>query len=104
MQKYYVNVYTDGTTRWYKDAKCTVLHRLNGPAIEYADGSKMWYVDGKLHRTDGPAIEWCDGSKWWYIDSEKLTEAEHRLRTQPAVEMTVAEIEAALGKRVKIIK
>lgn len=23
------------------------LHRLDGPAIEYRDGYKAWYVDGK---------------------------------------------------------
>jgi hypothetical protein len=50
------------------------LHREDGPAIEYVDGSKEWWVNGKLHREDGPAIEYVDGSKeWWkkgraYID------------------------------------
>ena len=24
------------------------LHRVDGPAIEYANGSKIWFVDGKL--------------------------------------------------------
>jgi len=24
------------------------LHRVDGPAIEYANGSKMWFVNGKL--------------------------------------------------------
>jgi len=27
-----------------------VLHRLDGPAIEWANGGKEWWVDGKLHR------------------------------------------------------
>ena len=46
------------------------LHREDGPAIEYADGTKCWYVDGKRHRTDGPAIEWANGHKEWYIDGK----------------------------------
>ncbi|WP_276947111.1 hypothetical protein [Ferrimicrobium acidiphilum] len=32
------------------------LHRLDGPAVIYADGSERWYRHGKLHRLDGPAV------------------------------------------------
>jgi phage gp46-like protein len=67
----------DGDRAWWLDDK---LHRLDGPAFEYADGSKAWFVDGKRHRLDGPAIEYADGSKLWYVDG-KL----HRL-DGPAVE------------------
>jgi hypothetical protein len=35
------------------------LHREDGPAVEYADGSKKWYLNGKLHREGGPAVEYC---------------------------------------------
>lgn len=42
------------------------FHRDDGPAIEYADGSKFWYKNGKLHRTDGPAIEYPNGTVVWY--------------------------------------
>ena len=127
IKKYYVTVDEEGTTRWYKDAKCTVLHRENGPAIEYADGDKFWYQNGQLHRTDGPAVEWsdgteswyqnglrhrtdgpaveyADGTKRWYINGDPMTEAEFLAATQPVVEMTVADIEKLVGKRVKIIK
>ena len=45
------------------------------------DGSKMWYADDKLHRTDGPAVEQADGSKEWWLDGGLLTEAEHAKRT-----------------------
>jgi len=38
----------------------------NGPAVEWADGTKYWYLFGKLHRSNGPAIEWSNGSKDWY--------------------------------------
>ena len=126
-KKYYVTVDDFGTTRWYKEAKCKVLHRENGPAIEYADGTKCWlqngqrhrtdgpadewadgttgwYQNGRLHRTDGPAIERADGTKEWYINGMAMTEAEFLDATQPLVEMTVADIEKLLGKRVKIIK
>ena len=127
IKKHYVVVDDAGTTRWHKDAKCTILHRENGPAIERADGHKEWWQNGQRHRIDGPAVEWWDGDKsWWqngkrhrtdgpaieradgtkewYINCEKLTEAEFLAATQPVVEMTVADVEKLVGKRVKIIK
>ena len=103
-KKYYVTVDDAGTTRWYKDAKCKILHRENGPAIEYADGSKSWWQNGQRHRADGPAIEWASGRKDWFINGNRMTEPEFLAATQPAVEMTVADVEKLLGKRVKIIK
>ena len=66
-QKYYVTVDGEGTIRWYKDAKCIVLHRDGGPAVEYANGRKEWWQNGKRHRTDGPAVERFDGyCEWWF--------------------------------------
>ena len=63
--------YPDGYKAWWVDNK---RHRLDGPAIEYPDGGKEWYVDGQLHRADGPAIEWVAGYKEWWVNGEKLTE------------------------------
>ena len=45
---------------WYVDEK---LHREDGPAVEYVNGSKSRYIDDKLHREDGPAIERSNGIK-----------------------------------------
>ena len=28
--------------------------------------------DGVLHRVDGPAIEWEAGAKEWYVDGERV--------------------------------
>ena len=55
----------DGSKRWYVDGK---LHRVDGPAVEWHDGTKQWFVDDKRHRVDGPAWEGFDGSKEWYVD------------------------------------
>jgi hypothetical protein len=70
----------------------------------YEDGSKDWYLNDKLHREDGPAVEYADGTKFWYLNGIEMTEQEHQQRTNPAKELTVAEVEKLLGHRVKIVK
>jgi antitoxin component YwqK of YwqJK toxin-antitoxin module len=56
----------DGSKFWYVNGK---LHRDNGlPAIEKANSDKAWFVNGLLHRdNDLPAVEYADGSKYFYI-------------------------------------
>jgi len=44
------------------------LHREDGPAVEYNDGTKEWWLNGQLHREDGPAIEYYDGIKEWWLN------------------------------------
>ena len=90
-------------TRIYRNSS-SERHRQHGPAVEWADGSKSWWLNGRLHRVDGPAIECASGAKFWWLNGEEVTYEEHAHRVNPAQEMTVADIEAALGKRVKIIK
>ena len=77
MKTYKVEV-TETVTKWYNESN--ELHRENGPAIEYASGSKYYYINDKLHREDGPAIERANGDKYYYIN-DKL----HR-EDGPAVE------------------
>ncbi len=50
MNKYTVEVYADRDNCafsyvWYKENTRT-LHRLEGPAVIYTDGSKQWYIEG----------------------------------------------------------
>ena len=47
----------------------------------YENGSRMWRLNGQRHREDGPAIEWADGTKSWYLNGNWLTEEEHKRRT-----------------------
>jgi hypothetical protein len=103
-KKYYVTVDEEGTIRWYNDAKRTVFHRVGGPAVEYTNGTKVWLQNGNRHRDNGPAFEFANGEKRWYLNGVQLTEAEFLAATQPTVEMTVADIEKLVGKRVKIVK
>ena len=61
-------------------------------------------MNGKLHREDGPAIEYADGNKFWYLNDEEVTEEEHKRMTSKVVEMTMEEINKALGKQVKVVE
>ena len=65
-----VNEY--GTKRYYSGNK---LHRIGGPAIEWKNGRKAWYVDGVLHRDGGlPAVDFGDGEMEWWINGVQVTE------------------------------
>ena len=61
-------------------------------------------MNGKLHREDGPAIEWANGDKEWWLNGEEVTEEEHKRQTSKVVEMTMEEINKALGKQVKVVE
>ncbi len=37
---------------------------------KFTGGTKYWYKNGKLHREDGPAIEWADGEKRWWLEGK----------------------------------
>ena len=52
----------DGTKRWYLNGK---LHREDSPACEWSDGTERWYLNGKLHRVDGPAVVSPYHKGWW---------------------------------------
>ena len=124
MIEYTVKVFEDGYKEWYLNGQLHreggpavewptgvkewflngLTHREDGPAIEYPDGSKEWLLHGKFHREDGPAIEYPDGSKEWWLNDKRYTEEEFLKATQPAKELTVAEIEALLGHKVKVVK
>ena len=60
--------YNNGSKTWYIDGQ---LHREDGPAIECGDGEKSWYINGRLHRVDGPAFLGSDGSKYWFINGNE---------------------------------
>lgn len=61
--------YADGTKEWYLNGK---RHRTDGPAIEHSNGSKGWWLNGKRHREDGPAVEYADGTKQWYLNGVQV--------------------------------
>ena len=55
-----------------------IEHREDGPATEWASGSKEWFQNGKQHREDGPAVEYADGREAWYLRGQIVSEEEHK--------------------------
>ena len=82
----------------------TIHHREDGPAVEYPDGDKSWYINGKRHRKDGPAIEDADGHKEWYVDGVKHDEREFLLKTAKEIVLTIDEIASKFGIEVSKLK
>ena len=65
-------------TEYYSDREKTILHRLDGPAIEWKNGSKTYLVHNILHRLDGPAVIRDGGlDKKYYINGKLYNEEEY---------------------------
>ena len=45
--------------------------------IEYSN-YRTWFKFGKFHRLDGPAIEWANGDRFYYVEGIQYTEQEFR--------------------------
>ena len=129
-EEQYIHAYNNGDKFYYKDRAMSICHRLGGPAFEYADGSREWFVDGKLHRLDGPAVEWAngsnlwyvggklhrldgsavelaDGSRGWWVNGEELTEDQLNALNAPTMEFTLEDIATKFGvdvSKLKIVK
>ena len=58
---------TEGAAQWYQHGR---LHRLDGPAVEYANGDCEWWVNDCPHRVDGPAVVSKSRQEWW-VDGER---------------------------------
>lgn len=61
--------YKDGTKIWYKNG---VKHRDGDlPAVIFPDGHQEWWVNGKLHRDNGPAIIRTEGRIFYFKNGEE---------------------------------
>jgi hypothetical protein len=90
-------------TFYYKDKEMLICHREDGPAAEWKNGSKSWWLNGKLHRVDGPAVDFADGYKSWFLNGKEVTESEHKRLTtkEPTIliegkAFTVAQLKALI--------
>ncbi len=81
-----------------------ILHRLDGPAVEWFNGYKEWRQNGLLHRLDGPAVEGINGPNEWYIEGKQYTEEEFIAATQKhtvTIDGKTVEISAESYEKIK---
>ena len=83
--KYRVDVDEYGTRRYYNAAG--LLHREDGPAVIWRDGSEAWFHNGKLHRTTGPAVALTNRTTTWWIHGVQYTKQEYQAQLK-ALEQT----------------
>lgn len=94
---YEVVVGPNGNRVWFLNGK---LHREDGPAVDCTDGHKQWRLNGELHREDGPAAVNTDGTKEWWLNGKRVSEEEHRIKTQnPTCNGKIVEID---GRKYKL--
>ena len=69
-----INCYTspNGDTLYFDCENSWRLHRLDGPAIEYANGDKSWYINDQHHREAGPAIDFANGYKEYWLNDKRI--------------------------------
>lgn len=104
-EEQYIHIDEEGNKSYFADREMKILHRTDGPAMEWANGTKEWYLDDELHRVDGPAVEWADGTKEWYVNGAQYTEEEfENITKQQPVELTLDQIAANFGVDVKNLK
>ena len=95
---------TDGTTMWYFNNKLhrtngPAVEYPNEYPDYYPHGFRAWYIHGVRCRVDGPAIENADGELWWYVNGNRVTEQEHRDFYNPPKPKTII-IKTAEGNKV----
>jgi len=67
----------------------------------WPNGTKFWHQKGKFHRLDGPAIEYANGDKSYYIEDVKYTEEEFNKKINPICNkaVTIDGVEYELKER-----
>jgi hypothetical protein len=66
--------FENGSYEWRINGE---LHRIDGPAFDYKIGMTAWLQHGEYHREDGPAIIAWNGDKHWYIAGKCMSDKQH---------------------------
>jgi hypothetical protein len=67
-------------------------------------GTKLWRFNDKLHCEHGPAVEYSDGTKFWYLNGKELTETDWRKQIQKTKAPCVGKIVEIDGVKYKLIE
>lgn len=72
------DVWVDGDSKYWYLHDTRLFHRKGGPAIE-CPISKHFFIKGKRHRVGGPAVEYGDGQKQWFINDKSYSEEDYEM-------------------------
>ena len=75
--------WTDGTKEWYLYG---YRHRDGAPAVIHPEGVTLWYFNGWLHREDGPAVEYANGECHWWFNGMELLDFDEYFRSHTGSE------------------
>jgi hypothetical protein len=65
-----------GNQCWYNEQG---FHREDDlPALIRPNGTKIWYINGKIHRENGPAVIRLNGNNKYYLNDIEYTEDTYR--------------------------
>ena len=94
-----------GRLQWWRNRPGTplLIHRVYGPAREWWNGTKCWFLNGKSHREGGPAIESRDGTLYYFVHgvlmSKVIRSNINRQEAQVLVRsVTIIESEHGIGR------
>ena len=67
--KSYPHIDIAGNKFWRNEAELRHRDEDDLPAVEYSDGTKIWWKNGIRHRDNGlPVVEDIYGNKSWWIN------------------------------------
>lgn len=58
-------IWNDGSVEWWQHGR---RHRVGAPALIYTNGAEEWWINGKRHRIDGPAYIGNMGIRFWCLN------------------------------------
>ena len=65
------------TFQWCQDKTRLDIWDKHVFCIDYVDGDKHWYLNGKRHREYGPAIEAICGYKEWWLNGNYYDKSDY---------------------------
>ena len=90
MKAQYIEITDLGNKFYFSDKNMLIHHREDGPAIEWDDGDKEWWINDERHREDGPAIEMQNGcKKWWFLNDIEYSEEEFNKKMNRAKTISI---------------
>ena len=82
-KEFTVELFPNGQTFYAYDGelqKKNMAKTVGKYKVTYFDnGAEIWRHNEKLHREDGPAVEYKDGEKEWWLNNQSYREQEWKM-------------------------